>query len=279
MIARTHQHIPDITRNLEECRDRDTAKSHLKSLFSSQDHRHEDKILNKIDLAARVYKMINMGGGKYAISGHCRLEWQEGNLNDFLSDYFDQKSELDRGSLKLELVFKDCKLRKIAGIKIQWTGNSMGHLRLVDEEDKVVAIFHHAPVLNIIANTISQIFPLGLVEETLRTIALLFPQNDRETKGWFRKLPIAQGLDKLLLKCGSLRLDDWQFGKFHFWHDRLVILNQASVRCVAARRLDTMVVRQAKWSAMIYFRGSCSRACSHHLLWGGAKHRRSVADI
>jgi hypothetical protein len=31
----------------------------------------------------------------------------------------------------------------------------------------------------------------------------------------------------MLLKCGSLRLDDRQFEKFHFWHDRLVILKQA----------------------------------------------------
>jgi hypothetical protein len=74
---------------------------------------------------------------------------------------------------------------------------------------------------------ISQLFPLGLVEETLRTIALLFPQNDNDTKEWFRKLSNSQCLDKTLLKCGSLRLDDRQFEKFYYWHDRLVMLKQA----------------------------------------------------
>jgi hypothetical protein len=66
-----------------------------------------------------------------------------------------------------------------------------------------------------------------MIDETLRTLALLFPQNDSDTKEWFRKLPSAPVLDTMLLKCGSLRLDDRQFDKFYFWHDRLVILKQA----------------------------------------------------
>jgi hypothetical protein len=74
---------------------------------------------------------------------------------------------------------------------------------------------------------ISQLFPLGLIEETLRTIALLFPQDDGQTEKWFRKLQNSRDVDKLLLRCGSLRLDDRQIEKFHFWHDRLVILKQA----------------------------------------------------
>ena len=148
MIARTHQHILDISRDLEECCERYTAKSHIKSLFTSQSHPHEDEILNNtIDLAARIYTMINISGGKYAISGHCRLEWEDGNLKDFLSGYFNRKPELDNGSIKLERAFKAYKLQKIAGIKIQWTDNLADHLRLVDDQDTIVAIFHHASFL------------------------------------------------------------------------------------------------------------------------------------
>jgi hypothetical protein len=148
ILARTHQHILDVSRDLEQYCDRDIAKSHVKRLFTSPNHPHEDEILNNtVDLAARIYTMVNIGGGKYAISGHCQLEWEDGNLKDFLSNHFDQKPELDKGSIKLERGFKACKLQKIAGINIQWTDNLADHLRLVDDEDKTVAIFHHASFL------------------------------------------------------------------------------------------------------------------------------------
>jgi hypothetical protein len=33
----------------------------------------------------------------------------------------------------------------------------------------------------------SDIFPLGFVEETLRTLSLLLPPNDKKTIAWFRR--------------------------------------------------------------------------------------------
>jgi hypothetical protein len=148
ILARTHQHILDMSRDLEQPCDRETAESHIQPLFTSPNHPRQEEILdNTIDLAARIYTMVNIGGGKFAIFGQCQLEWENGNLKDFLSDYFDQKPEQDKNNLKLERAFKACKLHKIAGINIQWTDNLADHLRLVDDEDKTVAIFHHASFL------------------------------------------------------------------------------------------------------------------------------------
>lgn len=73
---------------------------------------------------------------------------------------------------------------------------------------------------------ISQIFPDGLVKETLQTFALLFPQSDKCTLEWFNKLPYSLRLDRGVVKCGQLRADDRQVEKFKFWHDRLIILKQ-----------------------------------------------------
>ena len=77
----------------------------------------------------------------------------------------------------------------------------------------------------ITANTsVSSIFPEGFVEETLRTLALLFPEFDNDIKIWIRSLPSIPQLDRRVRECGGLRADDRQIENFRFWHDRLVIL-------------------------------------------------------
>lgn len=72
----------------------------------------------------------------------------------------------------------------------------------------------------------SMLFPPALAEETLRTLALLFPQSDSATTRWIAKLPSSMHLDSQLGKCGQLRIDDRQIENFRFWHDRLVILKE-----------------------------------------------------
>jgi hypothetical protein len=64
------------------------------------------------------------------------------------------------------------------------------------------------------------------VEETIRTLALLLPTHDRETRKWYRKQQAKLGLDSNAMKCGQLKLEDRQIDHFNFWHDRLVILKQ-----------------------------------------------------
>jgi hypothetical protein len=72
----------------------------------------------------------------------------------------------------------------------------------------------------------SYIFPKGLLEETLRTLALLLPQHDPCTGKWYRKYGNELSLDSSAVKCGQLNSEDRQIEKFSFWHDRLVILKQ-----------------------------------------------------
>jgi len=82
------------------------------------------------------------------------------------------------------------------------------------------------------------LFPSGFAEETLRTLALLFPQSlvsgSGTTKGsrkaWFRDLCSKRStfeIDSRLSRCGTLQAEDRQIKDFKFWRDRLVILKQA----------------------------------------------------
>jgi hypothetical protein len=58
-------------------------------------------------------------------------------------------------------------------------------------------------------------------------LSILFPQHDKNTQRWIKRHPESYRIDKTLLKCEPLRLDDRQIEKFHIWHDRLIILKQA----------------------------------------------------
>ena len=77
-------------------------------------------------------------------------------------------------------------------------------------------------------------FPNGLIEETQRSLALLFPYSDPGTRKWYKaqikqevKKAPPHDLDPKLFRCGHLRADDRHIDAFKFYRDRLVILKQA----------------------------------------------------
>jgi hypothetical protein len=65
------------------------------------------------------------------------------------------------------------------------------------------------------------IFPAGLVDETLATLALIFPPGEKETIKWYKKQNEHDELDENILRCGS---SVRQIGEYNYWHDRLVII-------------------------------------------------------
>jgi len=75
----------------------------------------------------------------------------------------------------------------------------------------------------------NSIFNAAFIDETLRTLALLFPQNDHQTKRWLSSQTDTEGkpLDTALAKCGNLRTEERRFECFSFWRDRLIILKEA----------------------------------------------------
>jgi len=74
----------------------------------------------------------------------------------------------------------------------------------------------------------SPIYPPGLINETIQTLALLFPQDDSPTRKWLQRVSKALRLplDHYLSKCGILDAENRDFENFKFWHDRLVVLKQ-----------------------------------------------------
>lgn len=76
---------------------------------------------------------------------------------------------------------------------------------------------------------VSPVLPAQLLAETLQTLSLLFPLNDKRTKKWLKKHTGSERFDKALSTCVPLplQINERQLENFHYWHDRLVILKQA----------------------------------------------------
>jgi hypothetical protein len=222
---RTHRDIIEVAQHLKSGLTRDAIKKIIGSKLSIPKPTNEDEVLDgSLDLVARLLLMIEFGSLQYGFTGRRQLVWDEKSLEESVGEYFSSTPRnLGQESVKLERIFNARNLGRIAGIDIEWTRNLADHLRLLDE-DKKVAIFHHASFLE--CHLKSPLFPVGLVEETMRTLALLFPQTDKKTKKWFRKLSSRQNIDTKALNCGRLRAEDRHIENFDFWHDRLIILKQ-----------------------------------------------------
>lgn len=70
-------------------------------------------------------------------------------------------------------------------------------------------------------------FPEGLIEETKRSLALLFPDSE-ETRKWFKKQAFLSetDIDDNIVHCGYLKAEDRRIDNFKFWRHRLVILKR-----------------------------------------------------
>jgi hypothetical protein len=227
VVLRTHEDIINIADKIDDGCSRDDIRSDVRKLFKSkaEDRQNEEEIVeNSIDLVARLYLMVNVGANRSTVTRGKKLRWEEGSAKELLAAYFNEPQVLSNNGIRFEKTFTACNLERIAGIRIRWTNNLADHLRMVDDDDKMVAIFHHATFLE---RQTSHIYPPSLIQETLRTLTLLFPSHDKPTRKWFASLSSSPPVDQQLIRLGSLRLDDRQIETYQFWHDRLIILKQA----------------------------------------------------
>ncbi|KAH6889962.1 hypothetical protein B0T10DRAFT_43906 [Thelonectria olida] len=227
IATRTHRDVVDTVSKLKAGVLRTDLKSDLKSNLTSS-HANEDELLeNSVNLAATLLLMTSFGSYSYGYSGRSLLQWTDGTLRDFVHGYFapvaDPLSIHD--NIRLEKNFNALNLGRIAGLEIVWTDNIADHLRLADHDTRV-HVFHHASFLEYQRQSRESLLPEGLAEETLQTLALLFPSSDLETKEWFAKLPFFQSLDRRVIQCDKIKTNDRKIETFKFWRARLISLKQ-----------------------------------------------------
>lgn len=148
VLARTHQDIVDVARKMEEDEPRDAIREVLRARLVTRGRRSEEDILDaSMDLAARLHLMIHITNSDLFISRQLPVRWSSGTLQRCLENHFSIPQVLGNDHIKLEPGFTAVTLERIAGIQIKPTDNLADHLRLIDREDKIVAVFHHASFL------------------------------------------------------------------------------------------------------------------------------------
>ncbi|KAK3352724.1 hypothetical protein B0T25DRAFT_455656 [Lasiosphaeria hispida] len=183
-------------------------------------------ITGAVNLAARLLLMVDVGvpATNRMWTGRAFRSWDEGSIRDFTASIFPMQRPNRHSGIELDIDFNARNLDAIGGFKVELTNNLLDHLEMVDiEGETTIMIFHHASFL---LNQEHRLFPPGFIQETIQTLALLFPQNKwyKDSKSWYyrRLKPTLIDDDDGILACGPLTMAN--IDAYQFWHDRLVRL-------------------------------------------------------
>jgi hypothetical protein len=150
LSVRTHQDIVDIVSHIKTNISRDDLSQVLKGRWPHSDPRSgSDQIDGSIDLAARLLLLVDVGDLKYGFHGRNRLIWDRGSLKSLVHSYFNTAQSLQNEHVKLEKTFNARNLIRIGGFKLEWTNNLADHLRILDDDEKIVAIFSNVSFLKV----------------------------------------------------------------------------------------------------------------------------------
>jgi len=152
--AKTHQEILDISSLLQQDLKKDELRKRLRSKLQATSSNNGNAMLDSsIDLAIRLLLMMKVGHLPNQFSAYKALSWDEGpSLREFVWASFKPRGVLNQQHVKLEKFFNAKDLERIAGIRIKWTHNFADHLRILDDDDTQVAIFHHVSFLEVVSN-------------------------------------------------------------------------------------------------------------------------------
>jgi len=188
---------------------------------------HSDiiRVLRSIELAATCWLSLNIRSSDSAcgtaVPRSTVLVWPDGmSLVALANEPFPNRiPSLETYGPSIRRGFTAVNLTGTCGIRLEWTLNLADHL-LYDASRKKVHIYPHKIFL--LSHLEScDIFPKALLEETLKTLDLLFP-SDKKTQNLLldEKQPFFRTHNP-----GSPRATD--FGDFAYWRHRLVVLHDA----------------------------------------------------
>lgn len=148
LSVKTHEDIIEIASEINSGSKREDIKLWLSSKMPDPKPENTDELIDaSIDLTVRLLTMMDVGDLKFGFSGQNQLVWSEGSLEEWVHGYFEAPQVLENEYVKLESIFNARNLVRIAGFEIHWTNNLADHLRIMNEDDRKIAIFHNVTFL------------------------------------------------------------------------------------------------------------------------------------
>jgi hypothetical protein len=177
----------------------------LKSSLTKEEMNVDEGLL---EVAASVWLMLDLS------------YWEPTQtLREYVEETFIESSQNDE--INLPKTFNIYKVFRITEIDIHWTSDLSQHLA-VSNLNSTVAFFHHATILLLHKESNTDILPVAVVDEALRTMALLLP-SEKRVKRWYKREASNEDLDRRAVGQ-YLALADRRLQSFKFWRDRLISL-------------------------------------------------------
>ena len=180
-----------------------------------------------LDLAASTWLMMSIGDYPGFFSHDEPIPWpNEDSLSAGVVHKRFSREYQPNDIVKLPQTFTAAELEQIGGMEVRWTDNLTEHLLLKDDDSKVM-LFHPVSVLELHARSqhVSTL-PPELVNETIRTIALLVPPVLGESNRWFQAQQRRHKIDPAAGLCDRLNSSQRRIDRFDYWRDRLVVLKR-----------------------------------------------------
>ena len=146
----TQSTICDIVHQLKAGKSREEIRQRLVlKIYEGQSDLEQIKHLeNAIDLATRLWLMVNVGYVCRGVTSQTVITWESGGLQHLLNMHFKHELILT-DSIKLEKTFNARSIELIANVNIQWTPNLIDHLRFTEDGKRpILNIFYHTSFLN-----------------------------------------------------------------------------------------------------------------------------------
>jgi hypothetical protein len=142
LSVQTHQEIIDVVAYIKK----GSSRRDIKQRLGTRPHHPElanfdEQIDGSIDLTVRVFLMIDIGELKYGFHGRNQLIWDEGSLESWVHRHFNNPQTLQNEHVKLGRIFTARNLMRIGGFEIEWTNNLADHLRILNDDEKKIALF------------------------------------------------------------------------------------------------------------------------------------------
>ncbi len=226
---KTYQDLVKITRCMELHPDFERTKmaEKLECEFPNSDR---GQILRSLDLAVRLWLNLHVRSKDFPLgpnlSDMTEIDWLEkATLNKMVQDCFHPSSySINEQNKTIDPAFTIKNLRRFCRINVQWTANLRDHL-LYDRSTATLHLFPHKICL--ISHLDSwNVLPKDFVAETLRTLDLLFPFGEEDTRKYLDQT------GQTFYRTSSRDLSRaTNFGEFRYWHKRLMelhgVFNQA----------------------------------------------------
>ncbi|TQS39214.1 hypothetical protein Golomagni_00264 [Golovinomyces magnicellulatus] len=187
-----------------------------------------------IDLTVRLLLMVPIWSFWQGVRpDESALTWVEGTVERSFERHFRSKPKQNQSQtyeyrfkqhIILEKSLTAHRLEELGGMKVVWTDNLLDHLKL-NVESNSIFIFHYASFLNYQRR--NHIYPAGLIDETLKTLAIMLPRTDKDTRDWFMQQRITHHLDPEAVNCRSLTREEREIDNFVFWKQQLLSIKYA----------------------------------------------------